>query len=114
MDIINDNQEDECEVEGEVEGQTNKSIEIDQKYFTKDKKLERSPEIVEKSPAKEEKSSEKNRHAFHPVGCIFKTVRRGADRRSCKARDSGRRSTCKRRSLHAARKKTACRRRCGI
>ena len=29
MDIINDNQEDECE----VEGQTNKSIEIDQKYY---------------------------------------------------------------------------------
>ena len=38
MDIINDNQEDEGEVEGEVEVQTNKSIEMNQKYFTKDKK----------------------------------------------------------------------------
>ena len=59
MDIINDNQEDEGEVEGEVEDQTNKSIEMDQKYFTKDKKVERSPERAEKSPEKEEKSPEK-------------------------------------------------------
>ena len=55
MDIINDNQEDEGEGEGEVEDQTNKSIEMEQKYFTKDKKVEESPEKEEKIEMKTRK-----------------------------------------------------------
>ena len=55
MDIINDNQEDEGEVEGEVEVQTNKSIEMNQKYFTKDKKQKKKITIIQKNLFKENK-----------------------------------------------------------
>ena len=47
------------EIKQKEKSKSKKSIEIDQKYCTKDKKIERSLQREEKSPFKEEKSPEK-------------------------------------------------------